>query len=173
MGLTLPDWTHEGLLPPGAHRTDFPGIYERLVEKEQNRDRREILFRAFRLHFELMRELIPHGTAWVDGGFCMQKEQPPRDVDVVYFPSDWDALRAGGEDAREQLMGLMTLQDVIVGQPGPSAIARIQPIGGTLDAFIQPSTPDVSQYWFTLWSSVKVDGIVNPDLEKGFVEVTW
>lgn len=170
---SLPQWTAEGLLPPGAHRTDQAGIYERLVQGERNREIRESLFRALVLHLEMLQELVPHGTAWIDGGFCMRKEEPPGDVDVVFFPEDWDAFASRGDEVRDVLFGLLTLQGVIVEKPWSVALERIQPIGGRVDSFIQPPAPQVMGYWFELWSAVKRDGAFERDKVKGFAEVVW
>lgn len=167
----LPAWTAAGVLPDGVHPARMSDVYERLVLDAPNRTRREVLFHALSTYLGLVQDFIPHGAAWIDGGFTMAKPDEPHDVDVVIIPADWDAAVALDEARQCDLLGLLTLQDVIIGRPGPQWLERLQPIGGALDGFIaHPAQTDV---WRDTWSAVKRDGLVQLDETKGFVEVTW
>ncbi|MFG1925647.1 DUF6932 family protein [Cryptosporangium sp. NPDC048952] len=169
--MDLPLWTSDGLLPPGPHAADLSAIYERLVLDAPFRERRELLYAALAVHLRLMRELIPEGRAWIGGGFCVRKDQPPADVDVVILPAEWDDLRKIDIRGRMQLHALLTLQDVAVRTP-PIWFGRLQPVGGVLDAFI--CSPDREEYWHGAWSRVTdARGEVIDGLAKGYAEVTW
>jgi hypothetical protein len=167
----LPKWTAAGLLPDGVHQAQLSDVYERLVLDAPNRTRRELLFHALAAYLSLVQDFIPHGKAWIDGGFTMAKPEEPHDVDVVIIPADWQATVALEPAKRADLLGLMTLQDVIVGQPGPQWLERVQPIGGALDGFL--AHPGQTDVWRQTWSAVKRAGAVQPGETKGFVEVTW
>lgn len=169
--MALPEWNDLGLLPVGAHQADLPDIYERLVLDAPNRERREMLFSALSVYLQRAKEFSKSGTAWINGGFAMKKSAPPHDVDIVWFPADWAEVENLPNDKRKDMYGLFTLQDVIVGSPGPEYFDRIQPIGGALDGFLSP--PENKDYWFELWSAVKDNGEIIEGAQKGFVEVVW
>ncbi|WP_425483948.1 DUF6932 family protein [Fodinicola acaciae] len=169
--MSLPDWNEYGLLPPGIHKGTLDQIYDRFVLDAPCRERREVLHGALVTHLGLVRELIPQGRAWVDGGFCTCKTEPPKDVDVLLHPGDWTALEASEPSAQTRMYGLLTLQDVLAQQPAVW-LERLQPVGGALDAFL--CFPGSENYWSDLWSSVKrADGHVELGVKKGFVEVSW
>jgi hypothetical protein len=79
--MALPAWNESGLLP------------ERFVLDAPCRERRELLFGELSTHLRLIQTIIPAGRAWIDGSFCMRATGPPKDVDVVIHPSDWQALQ--------------------------------------------------------------------------------
>jgi len=169
--MTLPDWDADsGLLPPGRHLTTFEGLYERFVQDAPHREHRERLFSAFRLHSKLVAEYLPGGGAlWVDGGFAMRKAAAPHDVDVAIVPADWTDVDNWTDQQYVDILGLLTLQSVIVWQPGPSALERIQPVGALLDAFLVPESK--KDNWHLTWSAVKVDGEIIEGQVKGYAEV--
>jgi hypothetical protein len=121
---------------------------------------------------QLLQGLIPSGRAWIDGGFTTLKAAAPGDIDVVILPESWDDLGALTGKQQEQVYGLLTLQDVILGFPMLVALQRIQPVGGALDAFL--CYPGHEQVWHDTWACVKGDdGQIVPGAVKGYVEVTW
>lgn len=92
---------------------------------------------------------------------------------MVVHPADWNALLALDEHDQNDLLGLLTHQDIIVGSMDPPQWwARLQPMGGAVDGFLcDPGNEDV---WYQTWSSVKgSDGRIITGAEKGFVEVSW
>jgi hypothetical protein len=91
-GVSLPNWTDEGLLPPGIHSAAISDVYERFVCDAPHREHREMLYQALRTYLMLLRRFIPSGRAWINGGFGTRKDAAPHDVDVVVHPADWDAL---------------------------------------------------------------------------------
>lgn len=170
--MSLPAWNADGLLPPGRYPATLDDIYERFVMDAPERPRREILHGAFVTHLMMVRSFIPAGKVWVDGGFSMQKAAPPHDVDVAIIPDDYAALAALPVERQIDFLGLMTLRDVVVGDPGPLYLDRIQPVGGALDAFI--CHPGEEYVWHSTWSSVKgTDGKIIPGMTKGYAEVSW
>lgn len=170
--MPLPGWTAEGLLPVGVHRSTLDDLYERFVLDAPSRERRELLFSAFRTYLTLLKDYIPAGRVWVDGGFCTTKIQPPHDVDVAILPSDLVALNSLDLQKQTDLYGLLTLQDVLVGHPTPRWLERVQPVGGALDAFLV--MPGQEQIWHDTWSTLKrPDGTLSGPGMKGFAEVTW
>lgn len=169
--MSLPAWTSDGLLPPGAHRASMSDVYDRMVLDAPHRARRETLYSALQTYLGLISEFVPHGTAWIDGGFSMQKPEAPHDVDVAVAPADWNQLASLSDQAQADLLGLLTLQDIIVSRPEVMWIERVQPIGGALDAFLV--RPGQEGVWSDTWSRVKRGGILQPGETKGFAEVTW
>jgi hypothetical protein len=171
--VSLPDWTDDGLLPMGVHPAGMDAVYERFVLDAPNRLHRELLFGALQTYMRLLQRLIPAGRMWVDGGFSTRKGTAPHDVDVVVHPDDWDSLASLGERDQTDLLGLLTHQDIIVGSfDPPQWWARLQPVGGALDAFL--CYPGQEEVWYSTWASVKgPDGYIIPGAVKGFVEVNW
>ncbi|MGH3941010.1 MAG: DUF6932 family protein [Pseudonocardiaceae bacterium] len=169
----LPNWTDEGLLPQGIHSAAMPDVYERFVCDAPHREHREMLYGALATYLRLLRRLVSSGRAWINGGFCTQKATEPHDVDVVLHPADWAALEALDERDQTDLLGLLTHQDIIVGSMNPPQWwARLQPVGGALDAFL--CYPGQEDMWYRTWSSVKgPDDRIVPGAVKGFVEVSW
>lgn len=168
--MRLPEWDDRGLLPDGIHAADLADIYDRCVLDAPQRDARENLYSALTAYLGFLREIVPHGKAWIDGGFMMCKDAPPHDVDLVFFPDDWNALASVNESEVADLYSLLTLQHVFCESPS-GAFSRLQPFGGKIDAFI--GRPNETQYWYSTWSSVKRNGVLVPSETKGFAEVTW
>ena len=169
--MNLPEWdTDTDLLPPGRHPTTIDGLYGRLVEDAPHREHRERLFSAFLLHCKLVSDYLPSGASlWVDGGFVMCKDSPPRDVDVAIVPNDWADIAGWTDQQSVDILGLITLQNVIIEHPWPAMVERVQPVGALLDAFLVHK--DNTDEWHAVWSSVKLDGMILPDLTKGYAEV--
>lgn len=170
--MTLPDWDADtNLLPPGRHATNLEGLYERFVQDAPHREHRERLFSAFLLHSKLIAHYLPSGASlWIDGGFAMRKEAPPHDVDVAIVPNAWADVDNWTEQQGGDILGLITLQNVIIEHPWPAMVARVQPVGALLDAFlVHDSNKDD---WHKTWSAVKVDGRIAEGQHKGYAEVT-
>ncbi|WP_301119706.1 DUF6932 family protein [Mycolicibacterium fortuitum] len=169
--MTLPAWDTTGLLPVGRHSTTLDGLYDRFVQDAPHREHRERLFSAFLLHSKLIASYLPNGgTLWIDGGFTMRKDAPPHDVDVAVLPNDWADVDDWTDQQYIDILGLITLQNVIIEHPWPAMVERVQPVGALLDAFLVPA--DDEDEWHETWSTVKVDGIVIDGQIKGYAEVT-
>ncbi len=168
--MTLPAWDSNNLLPPGRHLTDIDGLYDRLVQDAPHREQRERLFSAFLLHQKLIATYLPGGARlWVDGGFVMRKDSPPHDVDVVIMPNSWDDVAKWTDRQFVDILGLITLQNVIIEYPWPAMVERVQPVGALLDAFLVHE--DIQDDWHAVWSAVKEDGVIIPGRIKGYAEV--
>jgi uncharacterized protein DUF6932 len=169
--MALPAWDESGLLPPGIHQAGLPDLYERFVLDAPARERRELLFGALSTHLRLIQAIVPAGRAWIDGSFCTRTARPPHDVDVVLHPGDWKALEGAPPATRLSLGGLITLQGVVVTVP-PAEYDRLQPMGGTIDAFV--CYPSHERIWRERWAKVTdPDGNVVTGKVKGFAEVAW
>ena len=167
--MPLPQWNDRGVLPDGIHRATMAEVYERFVEDAPNRADREVLFHVLQGYLGTLELVVPHGRAWIDGGFAMRKATVPNDVDLVFFPADWEAIRGHPEDGAK-ILSLLTLQGVFIDSPA-SMIPRLQPFGGRIDAFL--CFPGQEETWEATWSNVKRDGKLVSDESKGFVEVEW
>lgn len=169
--MPLPQWSSNGLLAPGRHKANEADLYERCVLDAHHRDRREELYRALRTFMDATRRCIGPSVLWIDGGFVTNKPTPPQGVDVVIWPQNWEEVQAlTGRDA-ERVYGLMTLQDVLIGQPLYVGLPHLQPFAGELDAFL--GYPGQDEYWDSMWSRVKgPGGAIVGGLAKGYVEVT-
>jgi hypothetical protein len=171
--MPLPEWTEEGLLPPGAHPATLLDIYERFVldAPQASRAPRELIHSALSLHLKLIQQIIPVGKAWIDGSFATRTELSPGDVDVAIIPADWEQLERLSVEDRGRLYVLMTLEDVAVGEP-IIWLPRLKPVSGLVDAFIV--RPDQEPTWDETWSRVMgPDRRVLPDQKKGYAEVMW
>ncbi|RDI32396.1 hypothetical protein DEU38_103129 [Rhodococcus sp. AG1013] len=169
--MSLPDWNTEGLLDPGAHVATLSDIYERMVLDASGRSNRELLFSSLSAYLTLIKRFIPSGTAWIDGGLAMQHCDEPNDIDVAVIPRDLTALDRLSHDDQAGLYRLITLNDVIIGDPGPMHLDRVQPFGCVLDAFLVD--PDDDHAYFESWSTVKKQGQIVEGVRKGFAAVTW
>jgi hypothetical protein len=170
--VSLPAWDAQtGLLPAGRHVTDLDGLYDRFVQDAQHREHRERLFSAFLLHSKLISTYLPCGARlWIDGGFAMHKAAPPHDVDVAILPNDWADVEAWSDQQYTDILGLITLQNVIIERPWPALVPRVQPVGALLDAFLVHDS--IAENWHETWSAVKIDGVVIEGQAKGYAEVT-
>lgn len=169
--MNLPEWTDEGLLPPGRHTTDLGGIYERCVEKIALRDRREELFSSLTVFHHVAKRIVRRGSLWVGGTFVTADVSDACTVDVLILADDWNALTASSDADRTRLYSLLTLEDVIVGEPIYLGFDRMKPVCGEIDGFI--CFPGQENDWHDSWSSVKGhDGQAISGIEKGYVEVS-
>ncbi len=134
---------------------------------------RHDLFAHLRVWVDLAVQVFDSGRLWIDGGFVTHKAAPPHDVDVVLLPDNADsAMTALRHD--ERAYALLTLQDVFFVTPSPGGtLRRLQPVGGTMDAFLADPRDNVQMAaWHDLWSSVKgPDGHIIGGQRKGYVEV--
>ncbi len=168
--MSLPEWRDNDLLPPGRHSATIDDVYRRFVDDAPHREHRELLFSAFLLHSKLVAAYLPNGARlWIDGGFAMRKDTPPHDVDVCVVPKTWGDVDQWTDRQYADILGLITLQNVIIEHPWPAMVHRVQPVGALLDAFIVHE--DDTDDWHKTWSAVKLDGFVVPDLTKGYAEV--
>lgn len=168
--MALPALTADGLLPAAAspYLTDMNELREIFVDRAPAfRDERARVFLALGLHLGLAREHVGAGTrAWIDGGFITHKRwAAPHDADValVISPTATFTLDA--------VLPLLTLKDVSADEPRLGT-ARLQPMGGLVDAFLVPDQPAALASWHDTWSSVKdATGVIVPGRRKGYVEV--
>ena len=169
--MTLPDYNAAGRLPYAAepYSTTLDEVHSRFVESATTaRAQRERLFRALELHVEQVRRRFGTGIrAWIDGGFVTDKDWPPKDIDVAYvMPVDRYI-----DASRPEHASLWTLQSVSALSPSLHT-ARLQPMGGMIDAFPAVDVPSQTDYWHDNWSGVtdrsgeRIEGE-----RKGFVEV--
>ncbi len=171
-GLVIPDLTSDGWLPPGRHPASLEDIELIFVKRAPHADHRDLLFRTLTVYLDMVQQLLPRGSAWVDGGFCTYKDAAPHDVDITLL-----VPRSRAEDMAfiEQFLPLLTLKDVHAEEPVSFMSPRMQPMGGKIDAFLcVAGDPAQEQYWDTVWSSVKgSDGEIVDGETKGYLEVTW
>lgn len=170
--MTLPDYDDSGRLPCASkpYATTLDEIRVRFVENATTaKAHRERLFRALEMHVELVRRKFGTGIrAWIDGGFVIDKDWPPKDIDVAYVMP----VERYVEASRPEHASLWTLQ--AVSAQSPSLFTdRLQPMGGLIDAFPAIDDPSQTGYWHDKWSGVtdrngeRIEGE-----RKGFVEVT-
>jgi hypothetical protein len=169
----LPMLDAEGRLPPGRHPATLDEVHDLFVTRAPYRDQREVIFDALRLFLTLVRQLLPKGTVWVNGGFVTHKPWPPHDVDVVVV-ADAAALNALTADQRDRLLALQTLQGITSRMPA-GATSRLQPMGGLVDSFVVAGNNAralavFDRTWQTVMSQTRVP---IPGAAKGYVEVSW
>jgi hypothetical protein len=174
-------------LPPGVHACTLAEFEYTFVDCAPNVDHRRKRFSALRLFIDVVDDLLPDSTLWLDGGFVSHKSAAPFDIDVLVKtkPTHWAALnrtmqaeiqalmawvRAGQQGSEPKMPtyttfgGLQTHQNVKVGStPYP----RIQPYGGYLDTFFVPADARAVLNNFERWW--KTDFATGTS--KGFVEV--
>ncbi|MDX2357443.1 DUF6932 family protein [Dietzia sp. PP-33] len=167
--MSLPLWNSRDVLDEGVHAATMADVYDRMVLDAPHREHREMLFHALASYMAQVSRFVQSGRLWIDGGFSMRKPDEPHDVDVVVIPDDPAVIDSFTPEQRVDFMGLLTLQDVIIGSPGPCWMDRVQPVGGALDGFV--AAPDALDPWLDTWSTVKRNGAVVPGERKGFAEV--
>lgn len=168
----IPRLTKDGLLPRGRHAATMAELEACFVFGAPHPAERDLLWRAAATHMRVARQTLGPVTAWVDGGFVTHKAIAPKDVDVVYVLPGAQLDTAFVADA-PRVLALLTLKDMIIGQPSAGWLDRLQPVGGLVDAFVavEESAQQLS-YWDGLWSSVKDhDGNIVDGAIKGYVEV--
>lgn len=176
-----------GFLPAGIHECSWSEFVDTFVDNAPHPVHRRRRLRALEVYLDVLDDLFPGSTVWLDGGFVSHKATPPFDIDVlaVVNPTIWntvyadlqteiDALNAwlqagqAGQQPKAPTLstygGLLTHQDV---QVPPMYFPRIQPFGGYIDSFIFPA--DASQVLgnFERWWSLDYA----TSTPKGFVEV--
>lgn len=167
--MSLPPWDESRRLPVGRHETTLEGIHDRCVLDAPNRETRQCLYNSLIAYTHLVRRIVGPATLWINGGFMTAKDDAPFDVDVVIHPADWDELEKVEPRDQNRIFGLLTLQDIIVGDPLYIGLDRLQPLGGDLDSFL--CFPGQEDVWHDTWSSVKVGGQVIEGARKGYAEV--
>jgi hypothetical protein len=155
----------EAILPAGRHRTDLAEIEAYFVSAAPFSTERQLVFDAFKTWMTLVDQLLPNSRYWIDGGFVTHKTwAAPSDVDVTILcqASAVDALTPAEQSRLDSLLTV----------PAAPGRARLQPMGGLVDAFlVTRASPDVP-YWITQWSRVKgADGSEVRTITKGFLEV--
>ncbi|MFG2906144.1 DUF6932 family protein [Kitasatospora sp. NPDC048286] len=160
-----------GLLPPGRHPATMAEIEEIFVSAAPHAKHRKRIFRAFELYADMLGDILPRGTFWVNGGFCTYKQDPPHDIDLAVLIDP--TLPLTDEDY-EQLVPLLTLTQVQAHSPALWA-NRMQPMGGLVDSFLLVAgVIEQEEYWDATWSAVKgPDGELIPGAIKGYLEVSW
>jgi hypothetical protein len=167
----LPSLTADKMLPAGIHQASLDEVEELFVEQAPFRDERREIWSAFQLYVGMLRKLVPSATIWVDGGFVTHKTWAPADMDLAVL-LDGSHVSALTPEQLQRLTQLMTLQGVRVTSP-LTAAARLQPMGGLIDAFVlEASDPHGRQFWESTWSRVyDQNKVLVPGKSKGFVEV--
>lgn len=169
--MSLPDLTADGRLPPGRHVAALDEVEAIFVDRAPCRLHRALIWRAALLHMNMMCARVGACSAWIDGGFVTQKAEEPHDIDIVYVAPTAAIEHAASTDFAG-LLHLVTLKDLIIGEPSAGWLDRLQPVGGLVDAFLVPEVPERLDYWDQTWSRVKgPDGLLVADAEKGYVEV--
>lgn len=156
-------------MPVGRHPATFAEIHEAFVVNAPFRPRRELIFRALTLYADLVGEVYSTARLWIDGGFVTLKQwAAPEDADVVVVvPLAEYVAKAGAESN----LPLLTLQGVFSTKPNAST-AKLHPMGGLLDSFIQPDIDVMLAPWDLTWMSVKDEnGLIVPGQAKGYLEV--
>lgn len=160
-----------GRLPPGRHPAGLDEIHGKFVIDAPHANARQRLFDALTLWIAQARNRFGSGQVWLDGGFVTHKVTEPRDIDLLFIPTNPDTaedslLDGGGFE-------LLTLQDLIFAKPEPGGhLRRHQTVGGLIDAYIaHPSDGNAHEVWDRLWSSVKEDGVILEGVTKGYLVV--
>ncbi|ORA62163.1 DUF6932 family protein [Mycobacteroides franklinii] len=170
--VAIPEPNEQGFLDPSTepYPATLNDLHDRFVAgAPEHKSERQRLFDALELHLNLLAEVGGAGKVWVDGGFITYKTAAPRDVDLVYLCRD--EAHMGAMLRNERIHSLLTLKSVVIGKPALGALARMQPVGGLVDAFL--TVPEGQMYWAGMWARVKgPDGRPVPGVRKGFVEVT-
>ncbi|HET7689114.1 MAG TPA: hypothetical protein VFK41_01940 [Nocardioidaceae bacterium] len=165
----LPALTHDGLLPPGRHKSTVVEVYDRFVKTAPNRSERDDIFSAFELWRSRALAEFGAGVLWINGGFVTHKAAAPHDLDLAFFPADLPLAEASllSGDGYQ----LLTIQDLLFAMPRPGGwLRRVQPAVGLIDAFL--ARPGDALTWHGIWSSVKgPTGDLIPGKAKGYVEV--
>lgn len=161
----IPNLDASGNLPPGRHEASLAEIKAKFVDGAPHPGRRALIFRMLELYAELVWDLLPGATLWVDGGFVTHKADEPHDVDVVVVA---DPVVASAVPI-EKLVPLMSLHRVSMEQPRPVGLWKLQPMGDLIDGFFTTSDDSAAlAFWDRMWSQV------NPKTGsgyKGYLEV--
>ncbi|MBZ4496956.1 MULTISPECIES: hypothetical protein [Dermacoccus] len=155
----------DGFLPvaPGPHFATLDEVRDRFVTHAPNVVQRERVFRGLEIWIEQARDLYGSGRVWIDGGFVTHKADAPDDVDVAFLPDDRE--RATTAMASAHGLGLLTMQNLMC---DIGSVARLQPVGGLVDAFLVDADDDMDVENMT-WLFSQVKGVKH--VRKGFVEV--
>lgn len=139
------------------------------MEQAPFRPRRELVFRALQLYIDLISPEFSSIRIWIDGGFVTHKTwEQPEDADIVVVvpPSEH------GKVMTPEFLPLWTLLNVQPSQPSVYA-DKVHPMGGLIDAFIEPDIPQVLGVWDYRWSSVRDEQHNEvPGERKGYLEVS-
>ncbi len=176
-----------GYLPPGIHPCTWDEFVATFVDDAPHQASRRRRLLALQSYVDVLDELLPGTTLWLDGGFTTHKATEPFDIDVVAVvdPQVWTNVAQASEDelqalaawaASDQtapqpktpittsLSGLLTLMNVRSDQ---GSFPRTQPFGGRIDGFIIPADATAGlDYFRTIWTEDYATGA-----PKGFVEV--
>ncbi|MFC9019298.1 DUF6932 family protein, partial [Streptomyces albidoflavus] len=166
----IPPLTSGGMLPVGRHPATLEEIHDVFVARAPHPTHRQRLYSALELYVSLVRDLLPHATLWVDGGFCTHKAAPPADIDLVLFASR-RLVQHFDQERWTRMNQLITLQHLTAMKPH-TIEQRVQPMGGLIDAFLaEEGNPDEIALWDHNWSLVKIDGKIVDGERKGYLEV--
>lgn len=176
-----------GCLPDGVHVCTWDEFVLTFVDSAPHPEHRRRRLLALELFVDLLDELFPGSTLWLDGGFASHKAAAPYDIDVLaivpaqQWADHWNEVQAEldalnswvqngqvGQPPKQPRLtaygGLLTHQDIVSEKvPYP----RIQPFGGLLDSFILPDNASAVLGSFEDgWRTDFATGA-----RKGFVEV--
>lgn len=169
--MSLPPMNGE-YLPAAStpHPASLDEVYDRFVVTAPYRDQREPRFQALQLIVTAVTKVFGPTTFFVEGSFVTHEDDAEPTVAVAFMPEDQPKVRTVLQDSMDEVVPLVTLSNVAYESPNGGVITQLRTVGGLVDSFMT-STKTLS-HWHTLWSQVKVDGlVVDNGLEKGYVEV--
>jgi hypothetical protein len=140
--MALPKPNNHGFLDPSSdpYAGTLADLHQRfVVESPNHNELRQRVFTALELHLSLLSDIGGPAKVWVNGGFITFKAAPPHDVDLVYLCRDESHM--GHMLRSDGIYELLTLQNVIVGSPAAGGLAKVQPVGGLVDAFLAVRRP--------------------------------
>ena len=143
----------------------MPEIYATFVMGAPHQARRALIYSALSVWTQLVWDLLPGSSLWVDGGFVTLKPESPKDVDVVILTPPGTPIV--GVD---RLHPLLTMENVSYNLPDGTVggLQRLQPMGGLVDGFLVPATDgNKVAFWDGWWRRVKGSSDV-----KGYLEVS-
>lgn len=80
--MDLPDFTDDGVLPPGVHAADVEQVRERFVTRFDDSAARRDIFEWWVQHRQALLELVDVPAQWLCGSFVTDKHAP-NDLDVI------------------------------------------------------------------------------------------
>ncbi|MBF6340671.1 hypothetical protein IU450_32965 [Nocardia abscessus] len=166
----LPEWTDDGLLPPGCWRATLTDVHDRLVVDTQYQPTRQVVFHGLQAYLGQIREFVSSGVVWLDGPFVTRDGRPSGPaLSLVVFPHNLAEIDLLTPERYHKLTTMFTMRDIIIGGTGQTTyIDRLEPIGTHIAAHL---ADDNDAHIWSNWCSRVDGGSSNPVGNKGFVEV--
>ena len=79
--MPIPDFTADGVLPPGRYGCTQAEFYQRFVAAFPGSKTREPLYRGWEAHWKTVSAVVPILSEWIDGSFVEEKTDP-NDIDL-------------------------------------------------------------------------------------------